>query len=182
MLRIKTRPRPSEKKEEGRKDFPTFYRAYERLVRSTLYHLIGKNDLDDLTQQVFVRCWQKYSQFEGRSEESTWVIKIAINLAKDHWRKTKNHLQMAAEEQALNLIDDRSLESRASFENQQALEKALNLLSFEHRSVIVLMYFQDLSLEEIGELTDESLGTVKSRLHYARAELRRLLLKMGIEV
>jgi RNA polymerase sigma-70 factor (ECF subfamily) len=164
-------------------DFPAFYSRYERLIRGTLFHLIGRNDLDDLVQQTFIRCWEKRAQFEGRSKQNTWITRIAINLAQDHWRKNKLGLTTEiSPEQENEIPDEQGILDSLRRDNRQVIEHALSQLSFEHRSVIALMYFQDMSLDEIGEATGEPLGTIKSRLHYAKAELRRLLINMGIEL
>lgn len=154
-------------------DFPAFYHAHERLIRGTLFHLVQKDDLDDLVQQTFIRCWENRDQFEGRSKPGTWIVRIAMNLAHDHWRKNKAPL--------LGSVEHQEVAANVRFENRQAIECALSYLSFEHRSMIVLMYFNELTLEEISEATGDKVGTVKSRLHYARSELRRVLIKLGIK-
>lgn len=162
-------------------DFSAFYHSYERLIRSTLFHLVGRNDLDDLVQQTFIRCWQSYDQFDGRSKASTWITRIAINLSRDHWRKMKGDLKALDAEAEADVVDERTISLSERREDRQAIETALKSLSFEHRSVVALLYFQEMSLEEISEVTGDPVGTVKSRLHYARVELRRLLKKMGVE-
>lgn len=170
-------------------DFSAFYLAHERLIRGTLFHLVGTNDLDDLVQLTFIRCWENRERFEGRSKASTWITRIAVNLARDHWRERRAEkaggkaTSISIEDcPAHDVADERALESSERRDLRQALEQALKRLSFEHRTVMALMYFQDCTIEEIAEATGERVGTVKSRLHYAKDELRGILGKMEIEI
>lgn len=176
MLKLK------KQRAEEIEDFPAFYHANERLIRGTLFHLVGANDLDDLVQQAFIRCWESRDKFEGRSRASTWITSIALHLAYDHLRKRKLPLGAVDVSQMPGVVDEGELAVAVRKETRQTIEAALAGLSFDHRTVIVLMYFQDLSLEEISEATGDPVGTVKSRLHYAKAELRKLLTAMGIEI
>jgi RNA polymerase sigma-70 factor, ECF subfamily len=154
-----------------RQAFETFYAARVGLVRAVLFRMCGPQDLDDLTQDVFVKAWSARDAFTGDSERATWLYRIAMNHAIDTLRRR------AREKLRASPTDVETLHS--STKNNQVMElaiaRALELLSPEMRSVAVLHYYQDLELTEIASVLEIPLGTVKSRLHAARQKLESLL-------
>ena len=164
--------------------------AFERLYYKycdRIYHLVyrivlNKEDALDVVQEVFMKAFQSLSQFEGRSSFYTWLCRIAMNKAIDCARQRKkslsyeeltqgeeNHSQGwdAKEVSPSDLVGRKELE--------KAFWKALAELPEIHRSVFVLYTWEGLSYKEIGEVLQCSLGTVMSRLHYARKKLQKLL-------
>lgn len=170
-------------------------RAYDALVirhQGRIYAMIRnmvKNDADawDLSQEVFVKAWRALPRFEARARFSTWLFRIAHNVVYDWVRKRKIESAGELNEEIFdrNSIDP-SAKTAPSFvespdvalsnsELRAKIEKALGKLSEEHREAVVLKDVQGLSYKEIAEVMDCTLGTVMSRLYYARQKLQTLL-------
>ena len=148
-----------------------------------------KNDADawDLSQDVFVKAWQALPRFEARARFTTWLFRIAHNVVYDWARKRKiesagelndeifdrNRIDASAKTapSAVESPDD----ALSNTELRGKIEEALGKLSDEHREAVVLKDVQGLSYKEIAEVMDCSLGTVMSRLYYARQKLQTLL-------
>ena len=169
--------------------------AYDELVtrhRGKIYAMIRnmvKNDADawDLSQDAFIKAWKALPRFEARARFSTWLFRIAHNVVYDWVRKRK--IESAGE---LNdeIFDrdriDASARTAPSFiespddamvhtELRGKIEEALGKLSAEHREAVILKDVQGLSYKEIAEVMECTLGTVMSRLFYARQKLQTLL-------
>lgn len=157
-------------------DFQSVYRKHNKMVRSVLFHICGARDLDDLTQDVFLRIWKGLPKFGFKSQLKTWVYRIAVNTAFDHCRKQKKL------KQELALISEipynEGTEKRMM--NQDLIQQGLTKLSEKHRAVFVLAYLEELSIIDIAAIVKISEGTVKSRLHYARQEFNRFLNRHGV--
>ncbi len=160
----------------GEGTFADYYHAHERMVRSILYSLAPREDVDDLVQQVFLKSWQARGQFEGRAKVSTWLASIAVNAARDCWRQRKGVGTPVALDDLAPLHDERADAAQRGTEARLQIEGAMAGLSFEHRTVIALRYYEDMTVPEIAESLGEPEGTVKSRLHYAKEHLRARLL------
>jgi len=123
-----------------------------------------KEDAEDLAQQTFIRILNTADRYDGRAPFRSWLYRYAINEYK-RFRRRRIWLPLSpdviAEEDAL-----------ASVLNARMLLDALGRLSFEHRAAFLLHYVEGLSLEEIAEAIHVPAGTVKSRLHHARNQLR----------
>jgi len=141
----------------------------------------------DLTQEVFIKVYNSLHRYRAEFKFSTWIYKIAHNAAIDHLRRH------AVREQALtNEFDTErrevSLESRRLTPEQESernekrseIESVVQLLPAPYRELIVLRHSQDLSYDEIAEVTGLPLGTVKNRLFRAREAMRDHLLQRGI--
>lgn len=146
----------------------------ERLLRSAFLLSGDQMEAEDLVQDTFLEAFKSRRQFRGDCAVYTWLHGILINLSRHYWRKRKRvvlddrpALQLACEESSVANADREFQSSR--------LVQALLALSPEHREVIVLRYYEDRKLQEIAVQTGASLGTVKSRLHYAVRALKRLL-------
>ena len=170
-------------------------KAYDALVtrhRGKVYAMIMnmvKSDADawDLAQDSFIKAWKALPKFENRSKFSTWLFRISHNVVYDWMRKKK--LQSAGEldDELLNVnridlsaptapsIQRRPDEAMVGKELQQQISDALDQLSPEHRETIVLREVQGLDYKEIASAMECSLGTVMSRLFYARKKLQTLL-------
>lgn len=143
------------------------------LVRGVLFRIIGAQEIDDATQEVFVKIWRHLDRFEKNSNFKTWVYRIAVNVGLDFLRKRKRRRE-------LNQFDElKTASQNGTVKDQELLLKALDLISEDHRVVIVLHYFEDLSLNEISESLDLPIGTVKSRLFHAKKVLRDCLRQLG---
>jgi len=141
----------------------------------------NEDDAMDLTQEVFVRAWKALPRFDGRSKFSSWLYRIATNAALDALRRAKvrprpeewNEETMQPESPT---GPDSSPQARLDrMEIRRRIDEAIQELSPEHRAVIVLKELEDLSYKEIAEVLSCSIGTVMSRLFYARKNLQKKL-------
>lgn len=154
------------------------------MIRNMTRH---ETDAWDLSQEVFIKAWQALPRFEAKARFSTWLYRIAHNVVYDWSRRRK--LESAGE---LNdgiferdRIDPASFttpgggespdESMAQGELRAKIEAALAKLSAEHREAVLLKDVQGLAYKEIAEVMACSIGTVMSRLYYARQKLQTLL-------
>lgn len=166
------------------------YTAFDDLVtlyRGKVYAMILnmiRNDADawDLSQDVFVKAWKALPKFEGRSAFYTWLYRITHNVTYDWIRKRKLegsgefHDGMAHQAEPGALTAPRESEApdqkMERVELQGKITKAIEALSADHREVILLKEVDGLSYQEIAETVDCSIGTVMSRLYYARKKLQ----------
>ncbi len=167
----------------GRTDaFGVLVERYQERLYPTILRLTGSpEDAEDVLQDAFVRAFEKLDQFEGESSFYTWVYRIAVNLALSghRRRRIRSALRLRRKPTACRGADpaDESTESDPSApleraERKRLVETALNRLSPEHRAIVVLKDFDGRRYEEISAILDIPVGTVRSRLHRARCELR----------
>lgn len=162
--------------------FRLLYQTYQAKVRSTLYQLCGSTMLDDLLQEVFLRAWKGLPKLEQVEYFSTWIYRICWNVATDYRR------QIAKRNQKLDNASD--LESMVWQDNQETdlmqlhyqdlVKRGLKQLNLSHRVVLVLHDLEDIPQKKIAQILDIPLGTVKSRLYYARNTLKKFLQQEGI--
>ncbi len=166
--------------------FDELISGHQDRVFNTAFRLMGNYDEAlDLTQEVFLNCFRKIANFKGDSALSTWLYRITVNTAKNRWkyqqsrgmnRTTSLDAPMEADdEERVKQFPDSQPTPRKVATDREAmgfLEEHLLTLNEEHREVLVLRYVDELSYEEIAEMLSLSLGTVKSRIHRARNELR----------
>jgi RNA polymerase sigma-70 factor, ECF subfamily len=138
----------------------------------------------DLSQEAWVKGWQRLKQFHGDSSFVTWMTRIVINLSLDQLRKQKRHRiesieQMEEEvggvERQMPTVVVNPTERLEQRELRQTIDKAMAQLSAEHRTVLVLHEFEDMEYKQIAKVVGCSIGTVMSRLFYARRRLASLL-------
>ncbi len=154
------------------------YNDHSLLVRGILFRMGAEAELDDLVQECFIKIWNGLKNFRGDANMKTWVTRITINVAYDHFRRKGTKIQ-------LEELDDSRLEAPVVDPNESALNKtlqqAMQSLSLAHRDVLVLHVLEENSVEEVAEILKISLGTVKSRLFHARKNLKEILQKRGIQ-
>src|SRR5260221_10304690 len=168
--------------------FEELVRRYQRPIAAYVYRMVGDYDAAlDLTQEVFIKVYNSLTRYRSEFKFSTWIYKIAHNAAIDHLRRH------TVREQALtgSIDGDRreiSIESRRLTPEQEGerkekrseIESGVQLLPAAYRELIVLRHSQDLSYDEISDVTGLPLGTVKNRLFRAREAMRDYLLQRGI--
>lgn len=145
-------------------------RVYALMVR-----IVGRQDADDLTQQVFLQMFRKLDQFGGGSKLQTWLYRLATNEALQHLRREKRHTAQPLVAEPSATDPNPLMES----EKSQILELALTRIEPELRAILSLKEEQNLSYREIAESIGIPEGTVGSRLNRARKELRDELEKLG---
>ena len=135
---------------------------------------------EDAAQEAFVAAWRGLPRFRGDSRFSTWLYRLTTNAAIDCLRREKRH-RGADDLEGVDLPDggDGPQEAAERAETQDAVRRALALLSDEHRQVLLLRYMQELDYGEIAAALQVSEGTVKSRISRAKARLQALLSEGG---
>lgn len=169
----------------GRTDaFGVLVRRYEDRLFPTILHLMGSpEDAQDVLQDSFVRAFEKLNQFHGESSFYTWIYRIAVNLALSEYRRNRQRgrgpLEPDVRALAAEPADDSPETDPATVleraEREAVVHAALDELGPEHRAVVILKDFDGRRYEEIAALLEIPVGTVRSRLHRARAELRERL-------
>ena len=166
--------------------------AFEELVarhRDKIYArafsmVRNEDDAVDLSQEAWVKAWQRLKQFQGESSYVTWMTRIVINLCLDHLRKVKRHRAESIElmeeesggvERQMPVVQVNPTEGLERSEIRQRIDKAMGQLSYEHRTVLILHEFEQLEYKEIAKRMQCSIGTVMSRLFYARRRMANLL-------
>ena len=155
-------------------------RYQHRVVRVAMAVVHNQDDALELAQETFVRAYENLAKFESRSSLSTWLYRIAANLAIDFRRREGRHTVLRGEEGEFELgrlpsERGNSFAETARNELNWRLREALKELTPEHRAVILLREVEGLSYDEIGDILQCPRGTVMSRLHYARNRLRGIL-------
>jgi len=166
--------------------------AFEELVarhRDKIYaraYSMMRNEEEavDLSQEAWVKGWQRLAQFQGDSSFGTWMTRVVINLCLDQLRKQKRQRTESIEgmdeesggvERHMPVVTVNPTAGLERAELRQRIDRALGLLSYEHRTVLVLHAFDEMEYKEIAKTMGCSIGTVMSRLFYARRKLAVLL-------
>ncbi|MFK8138892.1 MAG: RNA polymerase sigma factor [Bdellovibrionales bacterium] len=151
--------------------FKKLYDEQNRHVRKTIYWMVGPENTDDLVQETFYKAWKSFNGFKGNSSKKTWMHRLAVNVAIDHLRKKK-----------LVLIENIPEEASAPdpVEVREIISMALANLSEKFRVCFVLYYKIGFTKEEISEIEEIPVGTVKSRLHTAKSQFIEYLKKHGV--
>ena len=154
--------------------FERVYRAHLPRVHGIVRRMCGGGDVDELTQDVFVRVWQKLSSFRGESAFGTWLHRLAVNVVIEKFRTdtTRRQRHLDGEE----IFDTLPSKPRRSGDLAMDLDAALLKLPNGAREVFVLHDVQGYKHHEIGTLLEISVGTSKAQLHRARMMLRKHLL------
>jgi RNA polymerase sigma-70 factor (ECF subfamily) len=160
--------------------FGVLVRRYQDRLFPTVLRLTGcAEDSYDLLQETFLRAYSKLSRFQGESSFYTWIYRIAVNLALSGRRRKRPALRLGSDhpgdsDPADKKDSDPSLPVERA-ERDQMIQNALDALAPDHRAVVVMKEFDGLRYEEIGAILQIPVGTVRSRLHRARSDLRERL-------
>jgi RNA polymerase sigma-70 factor, ECF subfamily len=157
--------------------FDEIVERYEQRVYAIALRMTGNvEDARDAMQDVFISALRALRSFRGDAQLSTWIHRVAVNASLDLLRKRKRHVAQPLEEAGEHQSDDVGPEDAAARAARAVeVQRALQKVSEEHRAVLVLHDLQDLDYAETAAALDIPVGTVKSRLHRARAEMARLL-------
>ena len=161
-------------------------RRYQERIYATVYHMTSNHeDANDLAQESFIKAYRALKSFKGDSSFYTWVYRIAVNKTINFLKQRKNKAQLSLDDLDLNaehdpdlvaLISEKTPRREVSLaELQEKLNVAMQKLSEPHRLVVTLHDVQGLSHEEIAKIMDCNIGTVRSRLFYARQQLQAYL-------
>jgi RNA polymerase sigma-70 factor, ECF subfamily len=160
--------------------------VYERRVFALTLRMLGRRaEAEEITQDVFVQVFKSIDSFRGESKLSTWIFRVAVNLCKN---KMKYHARRGGRQEDLDSLGDHTSLGAAegvsagavarpdeAVEGQQmvgAVRAAIAELDPEFRQLVILRDVEDLAYEEIAEVSGLPIGTVKSRIHRGRAQLK----------
>ncbi len=170
-------------------DLPAYdelIQRYQERIYATVYHMTANHeDANDLAQETFIKAFKALHSFKGDSSFYTWIYRIAVNKTINFLKQRRNRTHMSLNDVDFNMEHDPDMLALVSHntphraaklsELSASLNAALLKLSEVHRMVVVLHDVQGVPHEEIGKLMNCNVGTVRSRLFYARQQLQALL-------
>jgi RNA polymerase sigma-70 factor (ECF subfamily) len=170
----------------GLQAYDELVKRYQERIYATIYHMTSNHeDANDLAQESFIKAFQALKSFKGGSSFYTWLYRISVNKTINFLKQRKKRTHMSLNDLDFNaehdpdlmaLISDNTPRRAAGLtELQEKLNAALMRLSEPHRLVIVLHDVQGQSHEEIAKVMDCNIGTVRSRLFYARQQMQSYL-------
>jgi RNA polymerase sigma-70 factor (ECF subfamily) len=153
---------------------------YQNRLYNTVVHLVGcAEDAEDVVQEAFVQAFVQLDKFRGAAAFYTWLYRIAFNTAMSHGRRRRptRSVEETRAQSGTDPVDPGEAPDGPALQAERAgqIRAALTELSEEHRAVLVLREMDGRSYEEIAEILGLALGTVRSRLHRGRMQLRELL-------
>jgi RNA polymerase sigma-70 factor, ECF subfamily len=168
--------------------FEELVRRYQRPISAYVYRMVGNYESAlDLTQEIFIKVYSSLNRYRSEFKFSTWIYKIAHNAAVDHLRRTttrEQSLVAGTEDDQFDLpIECGRMSPEQESEQRERrgeIETVVRALPSNYRELIILRHSQDLSYEEIVEVTGLPLGTVKNRLFRAREMMRQQFVEKGI--
>lgn len=174
--------------------FGELVKKYENFIYNTVYYVIGnKDDAFDVSQEVFIKSFRALKNFRGDSKFSTWLYRIAVNASKDYIRDRAKYSTISlsdwtdydgGDESAVSMkppeiieedVESKPEEAFERLEKREIVREAIAGLSEDHKNVIVLRDIEGYSYEDISEMLNIELGTVKSRLSRARNAIKEYL-------
>ncbi|HWI52786.1 MAG TPA: sigma-70 family RNA polymerase sigma factor [Symbiobacteriaceae bacterium] len=161
-----------------------------KVLHLAFYYLKDRHLAEDVAQEVFIKAYKHWDSFRGDSSAYTWLYKITVNLCRDKARSAWWRRLLPSEEpRATNspagfetpAPEDSPEEAALKGDQRDALMAQVMKLPESYREAVVLFYYQDLSTVEIAEITGQNENTIKTRLFRARAMLKEMLMKGGVE-
>lgn len=174
----------------GREDgFEELVRRYQRPITAYIYRMLNDYESSlDVTQEVFIKVYNSLERYSSDYKFSTWLYRIAHNAAIDYMRRNSANLQSLETETADGAyqlqIESPLLtpeQERERSEWRSEIEAVVKCLPAVYRELILLRHAQDLSYDEIAEVTNLPLGTVKNRLFRAREMMREIFIERGFD-
>jgi RNA polymerase sigma-70 factor (ECF subfamily) len=168
------------------RSFETLVKEYEKSVYNLALRMVSnKEDAMDIVQEVFLKAYQALPSFRGDSRFSTWIYRVSVNASLDHIRKNQKGKVYSLDEPLTfkessiqRELPDDSVSIEYLVESKDLGDTVLSSLSYidpDQRAVVLLCDVQGYTYQEIADMLEISIGTVKSRLHRARNALRKLL-------
>lgn len=156
--------------------FEELYATQAGGVQRFVFGIVGNASVaEEITQEAFTRAWKGLPFFSFQSSLKTWVYSVALNAARDWLRSHRHRAAEPLSAEAAASDGPLTVEARA-------IREALRELDADTRILLMLHYYDDLDLSQIGKILEVPTGTVKSRLHAAKAKLRPLLERKGFDV
>lgn len=149
---------------------------HERLYWVIRKMVLNHEDAHDLTQEVFIKAWEKRAQFKGDAKLFTWLYRIAVNAALEHLRKAKKRYFFSIDGEAPQAV--LQLQSDPYFSGDEAdrkFQEALLKLPEKQRLVFQMKYFEEMKYQDMSAVLDTSVGALKASYHHATQKLKQLL-------
>jgi len=160
----------------------TLYMRHQKRIFGFIARIVRDEAVaEELTNEVFVDVWKHAGGYEGRSAATTWLLSIAHNRAISALRKRRE--EPWDDEKAVSLVDeaDNSEVAVQKADKSRLLRRCIDALSTDHREIIDLVYYHELSVSEASAVLGIPEGTVKTRLFNARKRLSELLKNLGVD-
>jgi RNA polymerase sigma-70 factor, ECF subfamily len=159
--------------------FEVLVRRHEKAIFNLVYRLLGNYDeAAEVSQEVFLSAFRSIHQFRGEANFSTWLYRIGLNHASTRRKSLQTSQQRHIALDGTEVIADGAVDPAKSVEHkeiQQRVQQALNSLDPEDARIVLLRDLQDIPYQDVAEMLDIPVGTVKSRLHRARQALKTSL-------
>jgi RNA polymerase sigma-70 factor (ECF subfamily) len=161
-----------------------------KVLHLAYYYLKDRHLAEDVAQEVFIKAYKHWDAFRGDSSAYTWLYKITVNLCRDKARSAWWRRLLPSEDPRASAAggvetaappEETPEEAAVKSDQRDAMMQQVLKLPEAYREAVVLFYYQDLSTVEIAEVTGQNENTVKTRLFRARAMLKELLVKGGME-
>lgn len=170
--------------------FEALIGEHQKRIFSIAFRMAGNpEDAADMAQEVLIKIFKNLGKFQGNCKFSTWVYRVATNTCLDELKKLRRHTAYSLDQEleteegsvAAELADEAPTpeESTERRDLQRVVSEAIGMLSEDHKKAILLRDMQGFSYEEIANILQCSVGTVKSRINRARAQLKKILIKNG---
>jgi RNA polymerase sigma-70 factor, ECF subfamily len=166
--------------------FGELVQRYQDRLYNTVYRLVGNaEDAQDVVQEAFIHAYQSLTSFKGDSLFYTWMYRIAVNTAISWRRKQRGFVRLQFDQHAGGGMEpadssngNQPAHAMEQAEQERRVQVALNRVSPEHRAVLILKDMEGQKYETMAEILQVPIGTIRSRLHRARLELRQVLEQM----
>lgn len=178
----------NEVKQGDTESFGELVELYKDKVYQVAYRMVGHpQEAQDVAQEAFLRAYTNLDKFDMDRKFSTWLFRIATNVAIDRLRKKKPDFYLEDKVKGTEgltyesqLAADQELpeDQVVNLEMQEWIQSEINQLPLKYRSAVILKYMEDLSLKEISEILDMPISTVKTRIHRGREALRKRMRKI----
>lgn len=159
--------------------FSMFLDRYSRTIYSLVVQIVGcPEDAEEIVQDVFMNAFRHLNRYKGECKFSTWLYRIAYNAAISATRKKKQEFLYIEENTINNVPDEKAYDVISPTDDEEKiarLARAIELLNVEEKALITLFYYEEKSMEEVGEVLKLSVSNVKVKLHRTRKKLYVLM-------
>lgn len=158
-----------------RQAYALLLEEYKSPIYNLAYRMTGnREDADDLTQDTFIQAYQHLWRYDTSKKFFTWLYTLSLNLIRNHLRKKRKYNKSSEEVSALSLADKNPSAEERLIEDQE-ISSYLLRLEEDLRALLIMKYKQELSFEEIAEITGKSLSAVKMRVYRGLERLKQLM-------
>ncbi len=164
---------------EGDEDaFKELYESTYRRVYLYLYRILqDRQTAEDILVETYTVVWKDAKRFRGASSPTSWIIGIARNLAMNELRRRQEHEEI--DEKVVGTTDGVITRIEDHY-RKKVLREAISKLSVKHREILHLVFYEELTYQEIADLLNMPVNTVKTRVFYAKETLKKVLTEMGV--